>query len=119
MASSTLFRQLAHPYLCHVIRSGWLGKKLLSIDVAKQVSHDFELCCPVPEPFVCPALFEKYINSSTIAVVDEWTLSIAMGDNLAKEMEEHYSTFIVSSDISVSVDHTDLQVNRLRRTLPI
>ncbi|KAG6919223.1 hypothetical protein DXG01_008018 [Tephrocybe rancida] len=48
----------------------------------------------VTEPFICPALYEKYINSSTITVVDEWTLSIAMGSNLAKEMEEHYATFI-------------------------
>ena len=48
------------------------------------------------EPFICPSLYEKYINSSSIPVVDEWTLSIAMGSNLATEMEQHYSTFIVS-----------------------
>jgi len=54
----------------------------------------------VTEPFVCPALYEKYINSSNIPVTDEWSLSIAMGNNLAKEMEEHYSTFITEKDFA-------------------
>jgi hypothetical protein len=51
----------------------------------------------VTEPFICPAIYEKYINSSSIPIVDEWTLSQAMGSSLAKEMEEHYATFIVGS----------------------
>jgi hypothetical protein len=50
----------------------------------------------VTEPFICPALYEKYMNSNNVAVIDEWTLSIAMGVDLAKEMEAHYSSFIVS-----------------------
>ena len=50
----------------------------------------------VTEPFICPSLYEKYVNSSNITVVDEWTLSQAMGANLATEMEEHYQTFVVS-----------------------
>jgi glucan 1,3-beta-glucosidase len=55
------------------------------------------------EPFIVPALYEKYVNTSSIAIVDEWTLSIAMGTNLASEMEEHYKTFIVRpSDLSRS-----------------
>jgi glucan 1,3-beta-glucosidase len=33
-------------------------------------------------------------------VVDEWTLSIAMGANLATEMEEHYATFITEQDFA-------------------
>jgi hypothetical protein len=49
----------------------------------------------VTEPFICPALYEKYVNKSSTPVVDEWTLSVAMGGNLAQEMEEHYNTFIV------------------------
>lgn len=50
----------------------------------------------VTEPFIVPALYEKYINNSAgITVVDEWTLSQAMGSNLATEMENHYKTFIV------------------------
>ncbi|KAJ6630753.1 glycoside hydrolase family 5 protein [Mycena sp. CBHHK59/15] len=54
----------------------------------------------VTEPFITPSLYEKYINTSSIAVVDEWTLSIAMGPNLAKEMEEHYATFITEKDFA-------------------
>lgn len=49
----------------------------------------------VSEPFISPSLYEKYVNNSAIPVVDEWSLSIAMGANLAEEMEEHYKTFIV------------------------
>lgn len=49
----------------------------------------------VTEPFICPSLYEKYVNHSGTPVVDEWTLSLAMGANLAQEMEEHYKTFIV------------------------
>ncbi|KAF9013054.1 glycoside hydrolase superfamily [Cyathus striatus] len=54
----------------------------------------------VTEPFIVPALYEKYINTSSIAIVDEWTLSIAMGANLAKEMEDHYKTFITEQDFA-------------------
>ncbi|KAJ7643673.1 exo-beta-1,3-glucanase [Roridomyces roridus] len=54
----------------------------------------------VTEPFIAPALYEKYVNSSSIAIVDEWTLSIAMGANLASEMEEHYKTFITEQDFA-------------------
>jgi glucan 1,3-beta-glucosidase len=54
---------------------------------------------PVTEPFISPALFEEYINNSNIAVVDEWTLSLAMGKDLATKMEAHYKTFIVRPSI--------------------
>ncbi|KAF8228078.1 glycoside hydrolase [Tricholoma matsutake] len=54
----------------------------------------------VTEPFICPALYEKYINSNNVAVTDEWTLSIAMGVGLAKEMEAHYSSFIVTAGLN-------------------
>ncbi|KAJ7105074.1 exo-beta-1,3-glucanase [Mycena crocata] len=54
----------------------------------------------VTEPFITPALYEKYVNKSNIVVVDEWTLSLAMGANLAKEMEEHYKTFITEEDFA-------------------
>ncbi|KAJ7696686.1 glycoside hydrolase superfamily [Mycena rosella] len=47
------------------------------------------------EPFVTPALYGKYVDASSIPIVDEWTLSIAMGASLATEMEEHYKTFIL------------------------
>lgn len=55
----------------------------------------------VTEPFIVPALYEKYINNSAgITVVDEWTLSQAMGSNLATEMENHYKTFITEQDFA-------------------
>ncbi|KXN84327.1 putative glucan 1,3-beta-glucosidase D [Leucoagaricus sp. SymC.cos] len=54
----------------------------------------------VTEPFICPALYEKYVNKSSTPVVDEWTLSVAMGANLAQEMEEHYKTFITEKDFA-------------------
>jgi glucan 1,3-beta-glucosidase len=42
-----------------------------------------------------PGLYEQYQNTS-IKAIDEYTLSQAMGDDLADKMEEHYRTFIVS-----------------------
>ena len=55
---------------------------------------------PVCEPFITPSLFEPYINNSNPPVVDEWTLSLAMGSDLATKMEAHYETFIVRPTIS-------------------
>ncbi|RDB14918.1 putative glucan 1,3-beta-glucosidase D [Hypsizygus marmoreus] len=52
----------------------------------------------VTEPFICPALYEKYVDTNKVA--DEWSLSVAMGANLAKEMEEHYATFITETDFA-------------------
>lgn len=52
----------------------------------------------VTEPFISPSLYEKYVNKSATPVVDEWTLSVAMGGNLAQELEEHYKTFIVRNE---------------------
>lgn len=46
------------------------------------------------EPFIVPALYEKYYPEA----IDEWTLSVAMGANLATEMEEHYKTFVTERD---------------------
>ncbi|KAF8886220.1 glycoside hydrolase family 5 protein [Gymnopilus junonius] len=54
----------------------------------------------VTEPFIVPALYEEYINSSKIQVIDEWTLSIAMGSDLASKMEDHYKTFITEEDFA-------------------
>ncbi|KAJ8481292.1 hypothetical protein ONZ45_g15358 [Pleurotus djamor] len=54
----------------------------------------------VTEPFIVPELFEKYNAIAGVPVRDEWDLSIAMGDNLAQEMEHHYSTFITESDFA-------------------
>ena len=50
----------------------------------------------VLEPFISPALFQKYPGT-----IDEWTLSEAMAADTAsgglKQLEDHYNTFIVCS----------------------
>jgi len=50
----------------------------------------------VLEPFITPALFEKYLTSPTPAV-DEYSLSQLMrADGSINDLEKHYQTFIVS-----------------------
>ncbi|KAI0039236.1 glycoside hydrolase family 5 protein [Auriscalpium vulgare] len=55
----------------------------------------------VLEPFIAPALFQKYPG-----VIDEWGLSIAMaGDTsstggLQAQLEQHYDTFITEQDMA-------------------
>ena len=48
----------------------------------------------VLEPFISPALFQKYPGAG-----DEWELSLAMAEDTASggldQIEEHYKTFIV------------------------
>ncbi|KZT28462.1 glycoside hydrolase family 5 protein [Neolentinus lepideus HHB14362 ss-1] len=55
------------------------------------------------EPFIAPALYEKYINASTPAV-DEWTLSTNMAADTAngglQQLEQHYKTFITEQDFA-------------------
>jgi hypothetical protein len=50
----------------------------------------------VLEPFISPALFQKYPSA-----VDEWTLSILMAADTASgglnQIEDHYNTFVVSN----------------------
>jgi glucan 1,3-beta-glucosidase len=55
----------------------------------------------ITEPFIVPALYEKYQNATPPAV-DEWTLSEAMLNDTSpgggiQQMEDHYKTFIVRS----------------------
>lgn len=60
------------------------------------------------EPFIVPALYEKYLtNDKGIKVVDEWTLSLAMGEKLAEEMENHYKTFIVRFPLLPSITNAN------------
>jgi len=65
----------------------------------------------VLEPFIVPALFEKYHNvtpNPTIPAgkaVDEWTLSIAMLNDTTpgggiSQLEDHYRTFITEQDFA-------------------
>ncbi len=50
----------------------------------------------VLEPFITPAIFEKYLSSPTPAV-DEYSLSQLMrADGTINDLEKHYQTFIVS-----------------------
>ncbi|KAJ7573996.1 glycoside hydrolase family 5 protein [Mycena floridula] len=54
----------------------------------------------VLEPFITPALFQKYPGS-----VDEWTLSEAMRADTGagggiQQLEDHYNTFITEQDIA-------------------
>ncbi|KAF8625907.1 hypothetical protein AX17_006633 [Amanita inopinata Kibby_2008] len=76
---------------------GWLG---IIIFLKKQTDRLRDKFSPVTEPFISPALYEKYINTSNVSVVDEWTLSLAMGTKLEEEMEEHYRTFITENDFA-------------------
>ncbi len=61
----------------------------------------------VLEPFIVPALFEKYQNVTpnpaipSGQAVDEWSLSVAMLNDTSEgggigQLEDHYKTFIVS-----------------------
>ena len=60
------------------------------------------------EPFITPSLFQKF--SSSANVIDEWTLTTALGSEQAKNtLEQHYSSFINAqtfSDIrAAGLDH--------------
>jgi glucan 1,3-beta-glucosidase len=55
------------------------------------------------EPFISPALYEKYATATPQAV-DEWTLSQAMRADTAgggiNQLEDHYKTFITEKDFA-------------------
>jgi aryl-phospho-beta-D-glucosidase BglC (GH1 family) len=54
----------------------------------------------VLEPFISPALFEKYLSSPTQAV-DEYSLSQLMrADGSINDLEKHYQTFITEEDFA-------------------
>ncbi|KAF8329749.1 glycoside hydrolase superfamily [Cantharellus anzutake] len=56
------------------------------------------------EPFISPALYEKYLDASTPAI-DEWTLSTNMAADKASgglgQLENHYATFITEEDFAL------------------
>jgi hypothetical protein len=59
----------------------------------------------VLEPFITPALFEPYNAGaagfkSGATVIDEYTLSLALGSQLQSTLENHYQTFIVRNPLS-------------------
>jgi len=55
------------------------------------------------EPFISPALYQKYLTNPTPAV-DEWTLSTNMRADTAgggiNQLEDHYKTFITEKDFA-------------------
>lgn len=59
----------------------------------------------VLEPFISPALYQKY-QKSTPQAIDEWTLSQAMAADtsssggLQNQLEDHYNTFITEEDFA-------------------
>ncbi|KAI0797622.1 glycoside hydrolase superfamily [Abortiporus biennis] len=57
----------------------------------------------VTEPFITPALYEQYQNSTPQAI-DEWTLSQNMAADTAngglQQLENHYKTFITEQDFA-------------------
>ena len=76
----------------------------------------------VLEPFITPALFEKYLSSPTPAV-DEYSLSqLKRADGTINDLEKHYQTFIVSqafapSTRGVTDDIVKCRLCRLKKTL--
>lgn len=50
--------------------------------------------------FIVPGLYEQYVGRSTVDIIDEYTLTQAMGANAAEAMEEHYKTFITEEDFA-------------------
>ncbi len=72
----------------------------------------------VLEPFISPALFQKYPTA-----IDEWSLSVAMaadtgpGGGLQSQLEAHYDTFIVRpiSRLFVRSAHLSLDSTHYRR----
>jgi glucan 1,3-beta-glucosidase len=70
----------------------------------------------VTEPFITPALYEKWLaNDKNINVVDEWTLILAMGDQAEVELDTHYSTFVTERDFA---DIAAAGLNWVRIPLP-
>ncbi|WWD17096.1 hypothetical protein CI109_101533 [Kwoniella shandongensis] len=55
----------------------------------------------VTEPFIVPGLYEKYATgASNTTAIDEYTLSLNMGDDLTAALTEHYETFITEKDFA-------------------
>ncbi|KAG0152496.1 hypothetical protein CROQUDRAFT_35311 [Cronartium quercuum f. sp. fusiforme G11] len=55
----------------------------------------------VLEPFISPSVFEPFLDVKDLpAVVDEWTLSVRLGSQLAETVERHYQTFITEQDFA-------------------
>lgn len=47
-----------------------------------------------------PSLYERYVGNSPVDIIDEYTLTQAMGEDAAEAMEEHYKTFITEQDFA-------------------
>lgn len=69
----------------------------------------------VTEPFIAPNLYERYATGAAGSSVDEYTLSINMGADLASAMEAHYDTFITEQDF---IDMVAAGLNWIRIPIP-
>ncbi|KAG2009548.1 exo-beta-1,3-glucanase [Coprinopsis cinerea AmutBmut pab1-1] len=58
----------------------------------------------VTEPFISPALYERYLNDPAGPAIDEYDLSLRMRADTANgginQLEEHYRTFITEKDFA-------------------
>ncbi|OJT09588.1 hypothetical protein TRAPUB_13965 [Trametes pubescens] len=55
----------------------------------------------VMEPFIVPALYEKYYNTSGGPAVDEWDLTMLMNaDGSINKLKDHYKMFITEQDFA-------------------
>ncbi|WOO83892.1 putative glucan 1,3-beta-glucosidase D [Vanrija pseudolonga] len=52
------------------------------------------------EPFIVPGLYERYPSGPAGTTVDEYTLTMNMGNNATRAMTEHYDTFITERDFA-------------------
>ena len=53
----------------------------------------------ITEPFITPEMYTPFLSHSP-AVIDEFTLSEALGTDLAATMTNHYATFITEEDFA-------------------
>ncbi|KAM0748832.1 glycoside hydrolase [Meredithblackwellia eburnea MCA 4105] len=51
------------------------------------------------EPFITPYLFEPFEND-THPAIDEWSLSVKLGDRLEPVLRSHYETFVTEKDFA-------------------
>lgn len=64
---------------------------------------------------IAPSLFEPFLHAP-VPAEDEWTLSLNLGERLGEVLEQHYKTFIVSSQRDPPRMLPDVLLCRPRKT---
>ncbi|KAJ6160757.1 Exo-beta-1-3-glucanase [Penicillium chermesinum] len=63
------------------------------------------------EPFIAPSLFDRWPSNQ--GVIDEWTLSAALGSSASTTIEKHYAEFLSEQDFAeiqeAGLDHVRIQ----------